>query len=460
MVLTERLVEHVVRVTYEDLPREAVEGTRKMVLDTLGVAVAGSKAPGSETLVRQIRSWSPPGKSTLLVYGERVSAPMAAWANASLARAMELDDSHDQTGDHPGMAAVPAAFAVAEELGTVSGKDLITAIALGVDLVARLRMACKITVGSIAWGAATFAPFSSAVVAGSLLGLNREQMRNALGLAYSTLAGSLQCQLDGTLNLRIQHGMAAEAGVRSAFLAKAGLDGVRNFLEGRFGLYSAYFLDQWTPETITQELGERFEVANVSIKLYPCGRYVHGAVDSVLELVKTHDLTPEKIREIRVKVSQNGFNMLCQPKEHRLQPKTPLHATFSLYYCLAAAAVRRRLFIDEFSEEAISDPAILHLAQRVKPEIDPGLTRMRKVIPPTPVEIITADGGSLTSSMEYPKGHPANPVNLDEVFEKVKACAGHSVKPIPQGNLQKLKEAVAELESLDDVASIPTLFTP
>lgn len=141
MDLTEQLVEHLVRVTYEDLPREAVEGSRKMVLDTLGVAVAGSSAPGSDTLVRQIKAWSPSGKSTLLAYGDRLSTPMAAWANASLSRARELDDSHDQTGDHPGLAAVPAAFAVAEELGGVSGKELITAVALGVDLVARLRMA-------------------------------------------------------------------------------------------------------------------------------------------------------------------------------------------------------------------------------------------------------------------------------------------------------------------------------
>jgi 2-methylcitrate dehydratase PrpD len=460
MDLTEQLVEHLVRVRFEDLPANAVEGARKIILDTLGVTVAGSDAPGSQTLVRQLKSWSPPGKSTVLAHGDRLSAPMAAWANASMARARELDDSHDQTGDHSGLAAVPAALAVAEEVGDISGKDLLTAVALGVDLVARLRMACGITVGAIAWGAATFAPFSAAAVAGRLLGLDVDQMRNALGLAYSQLAGSLQCQLDGTLNLRIQHGMAVEAGVRSAFLAKAGLDGVRNFLEGRFGLYSTYFQDQWTPETIVRDLGERFEGANVSIKLYPCGRYVHGAVDGILKLVESNGLTPEQIREIRVQVSQNGFNMLCEPREHRLQPQTPFHATFSLYYCLAAAAVRRKLFIDEFSEESIRDPDILALSQRVKPEVDPSLTEMKKVIPPTPVEIVTVDGTSFKSSTEYPKGHPANPVSLDEVFAKVEACAEFSVKPIPKENLQKLKEAVAGLESVQDVASIPPLLTP
>ncbi|MBI2881992.1 MAG: MmgE/PrpD family protein [Candidatus Tectomicrobia bacterium] len=460
MDLTERLVEHLVEVKYEDLPPEAVEGAKKMVLDTLGVALAGSSAPGSDALIGRIRAWSPAGRSTLLAHGGKVSAPLAAWANASMARARELDDSHDPTGDHPGVAAAPAAFAVAEEVGSVGGREVIAAVALGVDLVARLRMACEIPVGSIAWGAATFAPFSSAAVAGRLLGLDKGRMRDALGLAYSQLAGSLQCQLDGTLNLRVQHGMAVEAGVRAAFLARSGLDGVRNFLEGRFGLYATYFLGRWTPDVITRDLGRRFEVSGVSVKHYPCGRYFHGAVDSVLEIVKAQDLSPDRIREIRVKLSRNGYNMVCEPREHRLQPRTPFHAAFSLYYCLAAAAVRRRLFLGEIAEDAISDPAILSLAQRVRPEVDDRPAQGRQVIPPTPVEILTTDGRTFQRTTEHPKGHPANPFSLDEVFEKVKACAGFSARKIADGNLRKFKEAVAALEDVDDVSFLPALLSP
>ena len=141
---------------------------------------------------------------------------------------------------------------MAEDLGGVTGKEITTAVSLGVDLVARLRLAWGIRVGHIAWGAATF---SSAAVTGKLLRLNENELRNAPGLAYSQSAGPLQSQLDGTLNLRVQHGMAVEAGVRSAFLERSGVDGIQNFLEGRFGLYSAYFLDQWTPHPIIDDLG-------------------------------------------------------------------------------------------------------------------------------------------------------------------------------------------------------------
>ncbi len=459
MDLTEQLVDHLVGVQFDDLPTRAVEATKRMVLDTLGVAVAGSGAAGSRALIEQILSWSPRGKSTVLASGEVIPAPMAAWANASMARALEIDDSHDATGDHSGLAAAPAAFAVAEELGGVSGKELITAVALGVDLVARLRMACGIRVGDIAWGAATFAPFSAAAVTGKLLGLDAARMRSALGIAYSQLAGSLQSQLDGALNLRVQHGMAAEAGVRAAFLARAGLDGIHNFLEGRFGLYSTYFMDNWNPAPVTDHLGERFEVSNVSVKLYPCGRYFHGAVDSVLTLVTNEDLPPDRIREIRVTVSRNGYNMTCEPKADRVQPRTAPHAAFSLYYCLAAAAVRKRLFLDEFSDEALADPDILSLAQRVIPEVDDRLGHLARVIPPTPVEIVTTDGESFHNTAEYPRGHPANPVKLDEVFEKVKACAGRSVKPIPEDGLLKFKVAAEALEELDDVSAIPAWLT-
>ncbi len=403
MELTERLIHHLVHTDFDHLPVSAVKAAKHMILDTSGVILAGSSAKGSDALVRQVKSWSPSGKSTVFAFGDRLTAPMAAWTNASMGRARELDDSHDLTGDHSGLAAVPAAVAVAEDLGGVTGKEIITAVSLGVDLVARLRLACGIRVGHIAWGAATFATFSSAAVTGKLLRLDEYEMWNALGLAYSQSAGSLQSQLDGTLNLRVQHGMAVEAGVRSAFLARSGIDGIQNFLEGRFGLYPAYFLDQWTPHPIIDDLGERFEVANVSIKRYPCGRYFHGAIDSVLEIVRNEGLSPEQIKGIRVTVSQNGYHMTCEPRALRLQPQTPLHAAFSLYYCLAAAAVRQRLFIHEISEEAIQDKDILMLARRVVPEVDERLEHLARVIPPTPVEIITHHRGSFHTPRNLPK---------------------------------------------------------
>ena len=119
-----------------------------------------------------------------------------------------------------------------------------------------------------------------------------------------------------------------------------------------------------------------------------------------------------------------------------------------------AAAVRKRLFLDEFSDEALADPDIQSLAQRVIPEVDDRLGHLARVIPPTPVEIVTTDGESFHHTTEYPRGHPANPVKFDEVFEKVKACAEHSVKTIPEDNLHQVKEAVTALEEMDDVSHV------
>ncbi len=459
MDLTKRLMQHLVYTDFEKLPASAIKATKHMILDTSAVILAGSSAKGSNAITQQIKSWSPPGKSTVLALGNRLTAPMAAWSNAFMGRARELDDSHDLTGDHSGLPAVSAALAVAEDVGNVTGKEIITAISLGVDLVARLRLACNIKVGQISWGAATFAPLSSAAVAGKLLQLDEGEMRSALGLAYSQLAGSLQAQLDGTLNLRVQHGLAVEAGVRSAFLAKSGMDGIQNFLEGRFGLYSSYFLDQWTPERIFNNLGKQFEIANVSIKRYPCGRYFHGAIDSVLEVIRNEGLAPEEIRNIRVKVSQNGYSMTCEPKALRLQPQNPFHASFSLFYCLATAAVRQKLFIEEFSEEAIQDEKNLSLARRVEPEVDDHLEHSRRAIPSTPIEIVTRDRGSFHHTTETPKGHPDNPMTFEEVFDKATTCATYSASSIPETNLQELKKAIIHLEDLNDISSIPSLLT-
>ena len=117
MDLTKRLMQHLVYTNFEKLPASAMKAVKHMILDTSGVILAGSSANGSNAITQQIKSWSPSGKSTVLALGDRLTAPMAAWSNAFMGRARELDDSHDLTGDHSGLPAVSAALAVAEDLG-------------------------------------------------------------------------------------------------------------------------------------------------------------------------------------------------------------------------------------------------------------------------------------------------------------------------------------------------------
>src|SRR5947209_14327445 len=275
------LVQHVGRTRYADLPESAIRSARRDVLDTFGCMLGGSGSPGIDELCRVIGRWGGLEESRVLLRATRLPAPQAALLNASMGHALDFDDTLDTGGSiHPGVSVLGSALALCDSLQGVTGRDLLLAVALGLDVSCRIALASTLDRG---WHrTAAIGVFGAAAAAGKLIGLTPEQMLAAFGIAYSHAAGNRQCILDGALTKRLQAGQAASAGVFSALLAQTGFTGARNIFNGRFGFLELYQPDGYDASVLLRDLGTAFRGEGLSYKPYPCGRPLHAAIDAAL----------------------------------------------------------------------------------------------------------------------------------------------------------------------------------
>ncbi len=305
---------------YADLSPEVVEAVKMTVLDTAGAALAGSSSEAGRGIARVAQRHGGGAGATLIGHGGRVAVPMAALANGVMARCCELDGTHETGGGHVGVSMVPAALALAESApAPVSGRELALGIALGVDMLCRLRMGAGKS-KAIGWMAETMAPISVAAMGARLLGLDEERMLDAVGLAYASCSGNVQPTVEGAWSLWVPAGSAAAAGILALDMAREGFQGPRSPLLGEFGLYRLYFRGDYDEEALLGDLGERNEIVNSSLKPYPTCKYTHHAIATALELVREHGLGPEQVRRVTVATNtmgatQCGFDATGAPED-------------------------------------------------------------------------------------------------------------------------------------------------
>jgi len=464
-----------IRITYKDLPQDIIEVTKKEVLDFLGVALAGYASPGVKELADLVAEWGGKEESTVIYYKRKVPAPMAAWANATMGHGLDFDDVHDLAVLHPGVAVIPACMAIAERKGKVSGKDFITTVAVGVDMICRLTLATwpgydpaipetrnlafqaeRVKHG---WHFTTIMGYlASAGAVGKLLGLDEERMINAFGIAFHQCSGSHQGRDDGAHTKKLGPGFSVRAGVAAALMAQRGITGPKNVLEGHFGLYKMYFQGGYDQETLTADLGKRFEGSKVSFKPYPCCRGIHTSVDATLELVNTKKLKADDIKEIKIFADAGGYQMLCSPLDVKTKPRTPVDAQFSTPWGVATALTRGFVGIEHYTAAAIKSQDILDTAAKITVVLDHGLDTSVKT-PSGKVEIKTKTGQVYENQVDYPLGSPEKPMSFEDCVRKFKNCAAYPAPRLSKGQIEKVIELTGRMEHLEDVGEIMKLLT-
>jgi 2-methylcitrate dehydratase PrpD len=457
----ETLMGHVSDTSYVDLPRNVVDSTKKIVLDLLGVTAAGSSTPEAQTVLNLARGWGGRSESSILIYGDKVPAPNSGLVNGTMGRARDFDDVHEKAVLHPSVSVIPAALAVAELCGGINGRDFITAVALGVDLTCRLGMAPRtgpnISGMSTTWQCGTF---GAAVAAGKVMGLNHESLMNAMGIAYSQASGNQQIIAEGSTVVRVQQGLTTWAGITSALLASKGITGPRNVLEGRYGYYPVYHKGGYDREALIDRLGETYEIVNTSIKPYPCCKWTHQAIDAALEAVREDGLEPGDVDSVDVRLNRQAYNLVCVPLDLKRRPLSVVDAQFSVPYTVAAAIVRGDVSLDTFMTEAMNDPEILSMAQKVTPRVDERIEMQgARDIAPEIVEIRTRDGRTHRRCVEHVRGSPMAPMTMGEVHKKFRKCIAHAAKPIPDDAAEELCDIIGRLDSLDDISEIVSLLS-
>jgi len=444
-----KLLAWVAAAHYEDLPQPAIDASKTYLLNTAAAMLAGSSAPGAPEVVRQVRDWGGKPESTVAVHGFKVPAPLAAFANGVMAHAMDFDDTQVGTGFHPNVSIVPALLAVSEIVAPASGRDLLLAHVLALEVSCRMTLAAT-NRSRHPWLTTTlFGVFGATLAAGKLLGFNESLLRHATGIVYSSAGGNRQGLLDGTLIQRVQPGFCAQAAVAAVALARQGVTGAHDVFEGRYGLYPSYYGSDYEPDTLTRALGSDFHMLDLALKPYPCCSYSQEPIDAALELVREHRFGADDLLQVVVWVaSPHAAGLVDRPYEPRSCPQ--VDAQFSMQYVIAAALRRRALGVADFQDEALHDPAVLALSRRVRVEIDPQREGS--------VELLLNDGRVLSRRVLLAPGHPRRPFDRRQMSDKLRECGAHAVVPRTEAQLAALEQGILELEQRARAADLAALL--
>jgi 2-methylcitrate dehydratase PrpD len=437
-------------VRFDALPAAVVDKVKLHVLDLLGVALAASSMDFAPAVASVAAGMGGPPEATAIGVHQRMPAPWAALVNGTLAHGLDYDDTHAESVVHVSAAAVPAALAACEAANR-DGKCFLTALALGMEVSVRL--------GLVAPGAfhdRGFHPtgvcgaFGAALIAGKIAALSGAQLANALGVAGSQAAGLMEFLTDGTSVKRVHPGWAAHSGLVAARLAAAGVTGPRGVLDGRFGLYRSHLGEgEWNLSVLTNQLGSRWHLLDISLKPYPCCHMNHAFIDCAAALQAEHALKTEAIEQIECFIHPREVPVVCEPLASKHKPQNDYDAKFSLPYAVASQLVRGHVAVDDFTAAAIREAAVLALAQRVVyredanneyPRYFPGWMRVR-----------LRDGRILEHHEPINRGHAERPLSDDAVRDKFRRNAALA---IPAAAATELVEALASIERAPDLSRL------
>lgn len=421
-----RLADEVAAASWSDLSDPEVHQLKRLLLDSLGCAVAGRDSATARALVASLDALGGAWEATVLVGGERTSALNAALVNGAMLRFLDLNDVQSSPiAPGPRHGHNSEIFPVALALGQrqrATGRDVLTAAWLGYELATRFTEA--IPGGSFearGWNLDTRASFVVPLVAGWLLGLPAKQLAHAVGIALSR--GMVLEVLDhpaevNSMAKNLRYPLTAHLGGMAAYLAAGGLTGPLRALEGGDGFVAQVLQGEFDYDRLLDRT-PRQRVLAAGMKRFASCYATHGHLNATLDLVLAHDLRPEDIESVQVHTTTRGARHTGDPS--RRFPTNKETADHSSYYVQAALIADRRLGPAQYAPERLADPQLRRLASAVSIEGDPDLD---PVYPSARVALRLRDGRTLRRQVDHPVGHPANPLSDADVAAKFRELAG------------------------------------
>ncbi len=454
--LSERLAAFAAATDFAALPAAVVATLKLHLLDTIGVALAAAPRDFGRAALAAIGAFGGPPTCTVIGSAGRLPAPWAALANGTLAHGLDFDNTHQESVVHVSAGIVPAALAAAEEAGG-DGSALLLSLAVGEEVSIRIGLAARGGFHDRGFHPTGICnTFGAAVAAGKIGGLDADRLADALGIAGSQAAGSLEFLTDGTWVKRLHGGWAAHAGLVAAALARGGFSGPRGVLDGRFGLYQSHLgAAAWDAAAVTDGLGERWELLQTGLKPYPCCHYNHAFIDGAAAIRAAHRLDPASISHVTCAIAAREIPIVCEPAATKQRPQTDYDAKFSLPYAVACMLVRGQVDVDDFTPAAINDFAVLDLAARTSYEVDPGAEFPRRFGGRLRVHL--RDGRVLEHHQPVNRGSAERPLTEAEVIEKLRRNASRTLAP---GRIGAIVDAVAALEKTDLAALTRAVGAP
>lgn len=459
MNISRALAEFVARTRFEDIPARVIEIQKKSVMDAVGITLGASTlGDGCREMISIAETLSAhgQGEATVIGFDKRLPTVWAAFANAAMAHCLDFGDTHDRSTVHPNASSFPAALAVAEQLGGVSGRELLTALVLGSECAIRIALAADVNdVGYGFYPPTIYSSYGATIAVAKLMQLTPEQIVNAISfnLCQSTCSSELMNN-KLTVIRSIREAFTARNAIVACMMAKEGLAGFAEPLEGKLGFYHAFLRDQWTPERVLEGLGEHWEAAALTFKVWPCCFGNHSPITGTLQLMREHGLTAADVKHIHVEIGDPNL-ILCEPLEEKRNPENAINGKFSIPFNIASILVKGAVTIDSYSDALLHDSDIRALTAK----IDYSYNDDWKVGKATWAKVTMDTGkGHFETFVTSPLGTPDNPMDESSFETKFDACAAKSFAPRTPEQLAALKACIHGLDTLDDIRGFTALL--
>ncbi|WP_040796004.1 MmgE/PrpD family protein [Nocardia higoensis] len=450
--LIDRIVAHVLDTPFEALSETVVLAAKKRLIDTMGCALSGVAVEGNDAVLELYRSWGGNPEVAIPGRSERMPLAQAAMIASLQVRSFDFEVcgpepegvNEGKMVGHVGSTTEPVAVAVGEYTGA-SGRELLTAVVLGGDVAARVSVSNRFDFDNNFEVCGTSNAFGATAIAGRLLGLNHDQLRNAFGILLNMMAGSFQGIWDGVHAFKLPGALAAYNGIVACQLSRNGFGGVRDALESRQGYFELYTREP-APQNMVADLGEIFYVHGQH-KLHPSCYGNHNPIECVLQIRAEHEFDAADVTAVELDVPPNRIDHFLNqvPTAADQQPK----ALFTIPYGVANAILRGRPELEHYVAPAIHDPAVLDLAARVRllPNLPLGNNQHSRM------RITLADGRVLEAERSAPKGWLRNPVPLEAIEDKFWRNVRFS-GAIPEDQASRALDLIKDLENVGDVAEL------
>jgi 2-methylcitrate dehydratase len=447
--LAERLAEYASSLTYGDLGETTIQEAKKRLLDAVGCAI-GAHGEGPVRAARRLAEGGYPGSAATILGTKRKTTPdMATFVNGLMVRYFDFNDTYlSKEPGHPSDN-IPACLATAESEGR-SGKELLLAVVLAYEIQCRLCDAANLR--HRGWDHVCYGLVSGALASGTLMGLSKEELAQAVNISLNSHLAMRQVRAGGLSMWKgFSFANASRNAVFSALLAREGITGPSPIFEGEMGFFNQVSGPFQLDVKSFGGKGRWFKLEKTFMKFFPAEYHAQTAIWAALELRKRIDGDPlKRIAFVGVETHEAGYTILGKDPE-KWAPETRETADHSLPYIVSMALLEGRVDNKTYAARKLKDPEVREFMKRVTVKEDPGLTAAYPGSIPNRVTVKLDDGKSLALQVDDPRGHPKNPMTEEEIEQKFRALVRGMLKE-PQ--VEKVLRFVRTVEKQSDVSPL------
>ena len=443
--VTDTLARFVAEADFANISEKVLTNAKMHILDTLGAALVGVTTDTAAIAFDYCKRMGHSDESTIWGTNQKSSAPMAAFVNGLLGHAIDFDDwdAFIHAG-HPTCMVAAAALSLGEVIGS-SGKDLLKAYALGIEILTKIAANAPNVQDRGFHSTPVLGSIGAAIACASLMRFDPEKIKATLGIAASGAGGIHRQQ--GSMVKPFHAANAARNGVEAALLAEKGFTADAAIIEAPRGFCDTFFgPGTCNYEKMIADLGQPYflESPGLGLKLHPCSAPQFLAADAALHLKREHNIRFADVAKIAVSIPPMRYQRHYHP-----EVKTGLRGKFAINYVVALAFLDGKLEIDTFTDAKANEPEVQDALSKVRVIVDETIPEPG---PYCPVSVELKDGRRFNYTARIAKGHPQNPMTEEDVLNKFRSNAKSVISEAQSAEL------VRDVQHLETIGSVRKLI--